>query len=130
MSGAGDTPRHWAIRFTRHARADVADAWDFLAARASEEVADAWQEGLEEVIAGLSVFPERHPVIEESDEFERTVRRLLYRRSRSGPAYRVLFYLGETAGDAPTVFVMHVRHGARAPLTGEEARQIEADSEE
>ena len=43
---------------------------------------------------------------------------LLYRRTRTGPAWRILFSVHETdENDPPTVHIQMLRHGAQAPLT-------------
>ncbi len=58
--------------------------------------------------------------------FRQTIRRMLYRRTRTGPTYRVLFTLRESPDDAPTVAIIHVRHAAQAPMTQQEAWEIES----
>lgn len=116
----------WAIRLTRLARADIAAAWMHFSQSSSEEVADAWQEGLETEITRLSLFPTSLPVAEENAFFFKTTYRLLYRRTRRGPAYQIFFILQTSPDDAPTVRVMHIRHAARAPMTRLKAREIES----
>jgi len=49
---------------------------------------------------------------------------MTYRRTRGAAAYFVFFRLEQNEQDAPTVFVLHVRHAARAPLTPDEAQSI------
>jgi hypothetical protein len=54
---------------------------------------------------------------------------LLHRRTRTGPAYHVLFRIygpTEAPSDAPFVRIIAVRHAAMAPLTEDEAQLIKA----
>jgi len=65
--------------------------------------------------------------------FRRDVRRLVYRRpgsSRTSPVYLVLYSVEDATLDGPLVSILSVRHAARKPLTRDEARAIEAGSEE
>jgi len=56
------------------------------------------------------------------------VRQIVYRRRPGGPAYRVLFTVeADSSEDAPFVNVIHVRHGAQAPMNEAEASAIEED---
>lgn len=47
----------------------------------------------------------------------------MYRRRPGSPAYRVLFTIVEEEGEPPFVRIVHVRHGARRPMTRAEARE-------
>ncbi len=111
---------------TRRANSDRAAAWFYFAETANEEIARAWRQGLDAEVAKLAQFPGSWPVAEEDKLFRESVRRMLYRRTPSGPAYRVLFVLRENPDDAPTVVIIHVRHAAQKPMTRKEAREIEA----
>ena len=115
----------WAIRLTGNARANLEAGRKRFLEIAGEEVADAWQEGLEDEIATLSRLPERRPIAEENSRFKATVRSLLYRRTSGGPAYRILFTIQPLSEDGPTVTVINIRHGAQAKITRKEAREIE-----
>ena len=121
-----EPPITWAIRTTKRARSDMEAAEERLAVLADEEIAEAWSEGLNIEIAKLAQFPASWPVAEEDKLFRESVRRMLYRRTPGGPAYRVLFVLREDPDDAPTVTIIHVRHAAQKPMTRKEAREIEA----
>ena len=126
MRGNGEQLVTWAIRTTTRARSDIAAAWRHFAGTASEETADAWRQGLDLEIAKLAQFPAMWPVAEEDKLFRESIRRMLYRRTPSGPAYRVLFVLRQNPDDAPTVTIIHVRHAAQKPMTRKEAREIES----
>lgn len=124
--GAEDeADQRWVVRLTLRARAEIDAATAFLADTAGDAQADAWQNGLLEVVGTLARFPARQPVVPEAAFFHDTIRHLIYRRYRGGPAWRLLFSLRESEEDGPTVFVLHVRHGAREPITAGEAEAIE-----
>ena len=121
-----EQPQIWAIRQTIRADTDILAASVYIAENAGVETARTWMSGLKAQIAKLAQLPTRWPVAEEDKLFRESVRRMLYRRTASGPAYRVLFVLRENPDDAPTVTVIHVRHAAQKPMTRKEAREIEA----
>ena len=116
----------WALRFTSKARANLDAGRDHFMQSAGEEIADAWQDGIENEIAKLSRLPERRPIAQENPRFKATVRSLSYRRAATGPVYRVLFTVQPLSEDGPTVTIINIRHGAQAPMTRKEAREIEA----
>jgi len=126
MASSDEQPTIWAIRFTKRARADMEAAEDRLAEFIGEEKAEAWAAGLEDEAGKLAQFPTIWQIAEEDKLFKENIRRMLYRRTRSGPAYRVLFVLRQNPDDAPTVFIIHVRHATQAPMTQQEAWEIEA----
>ena len=72
-------------------------------ARAAE-----WRKGLLKAAQSLDQFPERCPLAPESGP-ELEIRQLVY------GAYRVLFTVA-----TDTVYVLHIRHGARRPLKSAE----------
>lgn len=116
----------WALRFTGKARANLDAGREHFVQTAGEEIADAWQDGIETEIAKLSRLPERRPIAQENPRFKATVRSLSYRRSPTGPVYRILFTVQPASKDGPTVTVINIRHGAQATMTRKEAREIEA----
>lgn len=78
----------------------------------SQHAADTgvpWFLALQGAIASLAKFPERCPLVPESAVFPFQVRHLLY--GRRPHVYRILFTL-----DSGTVYVLHIRHGARKPI--------------
>ncbi len=127
-AGEEDAPR-WAIRLTARAHADIEAAWQHFAFAAGEGIADLWREGLERALATLAVFPARLPVASEHDFFPEIVRALLYRRTPTGPAYRVLFVQRDSMQDGPIVGVLRVRPASAAPLTEDEAAELAAEAE-
>ncbi len=97
------------------AEAEIDAAYFRLSAR-NPEFAGRWLEGIYRKIATLDTFPMSHARVSESDVLGREVRRMLYRNGRT--VYRILFTLMDTDGDgeADTVRVLRVLHGAQQPL--------------
>lgn len=131
MSGAaGDegTPVY-AVRFSVQAQQDVIDAAFRLAEITQEPtLAQQWAEGLYREVGRLATNPRVYAVTErETRLFGRETRQMLYRRSSSSVAYRVLFTIREAAEEGPTIIVIHVRHGGRRPPTRDEAHRLLAN---
>lgn len=126
MADDTEQPPVWAIRFTNKARADILAAEDYLTEKANAEIAGAWSAGLIDEVAKLARYPTIWPVAEENRLFKQTVHRMLYRRTRTGPTYSALFVLRQSPDDAPTVGIIHIRHAAQAPMTQQEAWEIES----
>ena len=72
----------------------------------NRDAAVKWFHGIQEAIQGLETFPERCSRAPENDAFKENIRQLIYGR-RSG-RYRIFFTIRRD-----TVYVLHVRHGAR-----------------
>ena len=125
MSEPEDTPRRYALRILPRVESDVDAHAERLAALTDPQNAQNWHRGLFAQIATLTQNPRRYPIIPEQARFTREVRHLLYRPKPGGPTWRVLFTIREDAEDAPTVALMHVRHGAQRHITRREAREIE-----
>lgn len=70
-----------------------------------------WRKGLLKAAQTLDQFPERCPLAPESGP-ELEIRQLVY------GAYRVLFTVAKD-----TVYVLHIRHGARQPLRSEDTQR-------
>ena len=126
MRQNADQPLIWAIRYTRRAKADSLAALEYFTDREGVELGRAWKKGFDFEVAKLAQLPTRWPLAEEDKLFREQVRRMLYRRTPSSPAYRVLFVLRERPDDAPTVTIIHVRHSAQKPMTRKEAKEITA----
>ena len=121
-----EQPVKWAIRLSRRADAEITAARQRFERTADEDIAEEWQEGLQNEIAKLAQFPARLPVAPEDKLFTETIHVLLYRRTARGPAYRIFFFLRDDGQEAPTVAIVHARHAAQKPMTRKEAREIEA----
>jgi plasmid stabilization system protein ParE len=116
------------IEFSDAARAETDAAYLYLLRRAPEAAAQ-WLEGLDAVLASLaaslSVLPGRRAYAPENDLFpDIEIFQLIY--GKRSNAYRVLYYLvdADDDGEADTLRVLHIRHGAQQRLG-----QITADEE-
>jgi plasmid stabilization system protein ParE len=67
---------------------------------------EQWVSGLEDAIFSLREMPERCPVVRRFSEPTTLVRQLLY--GRYPHVYRVYFSI-----ESSTVWILHIRHGAR-----------------
>ncbi len=81
------------------------------------DIAGRWLEGLLRAIEGLDIFPRSHPVVRQSEQLNREVRRMSYKHGRT--TYLILFCLidANEIGDSDIVHVLHVRHGAQGSVT-------------
>lgn len=120
-----EAPRRYALRIQPQAERDIDAHTVRMAELAGADVARAWHRHLFETIATLAENPKRNPLVSEAGRFRREVRQHLYRRTPDGPAWRILFIVTEDAEDAPTVNIIHIRHGAQRPITRAEARRLE-----
>ncbi len=123
MSDESASERVYAIRITGPAAADVEEAAEFLRSLAGDALTGGWEDGFYEAIRTLSRMPSKHPLAErESRHFGLPVRVLRYERRRGVAAYQVLFTVVEETPDQPFVRLLHIRHGARRPMTRTEAQ--------
>src|SRR5436853_3180747 len=79
----------YALRLQERAIRDITAAYVRMADLISLKVANEWRDGLRDAIAGLATNPRRYPRVPE--KFKREVRHLIFRRTGSKAAYRVLF---------------------------------------
>jgi plasmid stabilization system protein ParE len=98
------------VETTARAERDADKLLRWLLARHAGETGLRWYEGLENAIATLAELPERCPLAPENTRVPFEVRQLLY--GRRPHVYRILFTI-----DGDTVYVLHIRHGHREPLT-------------
>ena len=85
-----EQPVVWAIRFTDRASDDDPGGVKIISWKRQGMIShEAWSKGLIAEVAKLAQFPTIWPVAEEDKLFKQSVRRLLYRRTKRGPAYRV-----------------------------------------
>ncbi len=90
------------------AASEIEEAYLWLSERAPDS-AIKWFNSLFSTIETLETFPERCPHAPENDFFQPEIRQLVHGQ-RIG-RYRILFTI-----EADTVFILHVRHGARQRL--------------
>lgn len=115
-----DDPVTYALRIHRRARADMDDERQKIAGLADAQEGRRWQAELLETIATLATYPNRCVTARENRLFRQEIRQLSHKKF-----YRILFTVVEAAEEAPFVFILHIRHGARRPMTRREARDIE-----
>ncbi len=89
---------------------DAEAVLDWLTSRHAGEAGLRWFLAMQEAVASLSRFPEAYQIAPENASFPFEVRQLLY--GRKPHIYRVLFTI-----EGETVYVLHLRHGRRLPLT-------------
>jgi plasmid stabilization system protein ParE len=90
---------------TQTAAADIAEQVAYISDD-SFTAAAKWYDGCLDAFQSLRSMPQRCRLAAEAETFEREIRQLIYH------SHRILFeVLGET------VYVLHVRHGARQPVT-------------
>jgi plasmid stabilization system protein ParE len=76
----------------------------------SEDAARNWYTRVREAIGSLSTMPLRCPHAPEDAVFDEEIRHLLH--GRKPHVYRIIFTVRGTS-----VHVLHIRHGARNPLS-------------
>lgn len=97
------------VETTQLAEQDADAILEWLLAQEAGDTGIRWFLALEDAIASLADFPKRCPLAPENAAFPFEVRQLLY---GSAPhVYRILFTI-----ESETVYVLHIRHGRRAPL--------------
>ncbi len=96
------------VEITAAAEAELQDAYQRIQEDSPARAA-RWRKRLLEQTQRLETLPERCPLAPENVFFAEDIRQLLYGR-RSG-VYRILFTIEKN-----TVYVLHIRHGARQVL--------------
>ena len=102
----------YEVDVTAQATGEAEEAYLWILAR-SPAGAARWWNGLEAAILSLEEMPARCPLAPEDPEFEEEIRELLYGKREH--RYRILFTIRQD-----TVVVLHIRHGARKYLKGED----------
>jgi plasmid stabilization system protein ParE len=99
----------YLVRLADRALRDLEAVYEFIDGDSSES-AFAWFNGLAEAIYSLERFPERGTVIPENKELSD----LLF--GKRPYTYRIIYALDKPKN---AINVLHIRHGARAPLLTE-----------
>lgn len=100
----------YLVKFGASAALDLENL--YVEKNAAESNASArWFNDLEEAVASLTNLPNRCPLAAEGRRLKRKLRHLLY--GAKPHVYRVVFEVDETR---KTVWVLHIRHGARDKL--------------
>lgn len=100
------------VEITAEAEKDLQAAFSHIA-EGSIERAEKWRRGLYEKADALATFPHRCGIASEATAVGCEIRELLYGN------YRLLFAIQENS-----IYITHIRHGARKPLTGDEVRRL------
>jgi plasmid stabilization system protein ParE len=87
------------------AEQDIGDAFEWISER-DQAAAIKWYNRLSEVIDSLELLPLRCPLPPESQFFKDEIRETFHGRRHH--RYRILFTISGN-----TVYVLHIRHGAR-----------------
>ncbi|MBI1745394.1 MAG: type II toxin-antitoxin system RelE/ParE family toxin [Acidobacteria bacterium] len=98
----------YRIEITATAKSEIQKAYDWYGEHLPAG-AERWLNGLLRKIETRKRQPARCPRARESDAFAIPVRQILY--GKRGGAYRALFQIINEA-----VFILHVRHAARADV--------------
>ena len=104
--------KKYHVEITAATEAELREAYLWIR-EDSPERATRWRKGLLKQIERLETLPERCPLAPENQFFAEEIRQLLY--GRRGGVYRILF-----TSEKDTVYVLHIRHGARQVLRKEE----------
>src|SRR5688572_18589616 len=97
----------YEVRITESAEIELEEAYAWIH-KSSPLNAERWRNELLEKAATLEQFPERCPIAPESKGARREIRQLVH------GIYRLLFVVMKE-----TVFILHVRHGARERMAPE-----------
>ena len=118
-----DEPPQYAVRFVEAAQEEIDQEYVRLGGISGVDVAEDWETGLLAAVRTLATYPERWKLADENEQFQQvrpdlSLYVMLYRRTRTGPGWRILFTVhAADQNDPPTLRVRILRHGAQAPLT-------------
>ncbi|MBC7808459.1 MAG: hypothetical protein H7145_20180 [Akkermansiaceae bacterium] len=124
-----EQPVVYAIRIGARAERDISQATAETITALGKEKAKVWQDGVMEVVASLSLNPQRYVRANESRMFTREVRQFVHRPTTSSLPFRLLYTVTENGPDGPVVVILALRYAAMATLTRKEAREIEMQNE-
>jgi plasmid stabilization system protein ParE len=102
----------YVVEVTKSAEEDARVICSYIAAD-SQRSAERWLIALERVFDSLSAFPARCAIAPESEMIGTEIRQRLF------GTYRVLFIIREE-----TVYILHIRHGARRSLSSNEFEHL------
>ena len=117
--------KKYSIRLHRQASEDIDNAYDQITAFSGTAYADDWQNGLRDFVAALATLSSRYPLADENSLFQNKVWAGRYQFKTSRVIYRVPFEFVDDTQESPYVYVLHIRHASRKPMTRAEAREIE-----
>ena len=100
--------KRWSVIVELPAQRDIAECRLWIAER-DAAAADEWFYSIYDTVGSLEIFPERCPLVPESEFLNREIREMFHGRRQY--KYRIHFTVGKD-----TVHVLHIRHGARLAL--------------
>jgi plasmid stabilization system protein ParE len=115
------------VRIRERARRDLAQGFDHQVKWNGYKIADEWDEGFIDALGTLSENPRSCPPCPELENRRQEFRQLWYRRTPDATPWRAIFTIDDTEN---LVDVLHLRHGARRPLTRKEQREIATEAGE
>ncbi|AXC16155.1 Death on curing protein, Doc toxin (plasmid) [Acidisarcina polymorpha] len=98
------------VEITPQAEEDATNILDWLLAQHAGDTGLRWFQRMNGAVASLAESPKRCPIAPENRLFPFEVRHLLY--GQKPHTYRVLFTI-----ENDVVYILHIRHGRRLPLT-------------
>ena len=98
------------VNTTAKAKRDLDSILKWLQKQQAGDTGLRWFQGLRDAIASLEVLPRRCALAPEDEFLAVEVRQLLY--GDKPHVYRILFTI-----EAEDVYVLHIRHGRRLPVT-------------
>jgi plasmid stabilization system protein ParE len=126
--------KRYRVFLTTRARINSNEIQAYLAREVGPEVADAWEDGFENVfLIGLSKFPHLQIVRPATNTNPIEVRKSTYRTTKKGAGYSVFYMIEEfpTPNPEPTtdylagaVYILMIRPASMAPLTQEEIDKL------
>ncbi|MBI3833285.1 MAG: type II toxin-antitoxin system RelE/ParE family toxin [Planctomycetes bacterium] len=100
------------VEVSKNAEEDAREIYSYIAAD-SQRNAERWIIALERVFGSLGAFPTRCAIAPEGETIGVEIRQRVF------GAYRVLFMVREK-----TVYILHIRHGARRSLSSNEFEHL------
>jgi len=100
------------VNLSKRAQRDIVGVYEYIA-KDAPQVAIDFRYGLEARINLLKIFPKRCGLAPEDQHHHETIRQILYR------TYRILFIIRDE-----TVYIVHVRHGARREMSPKETDSV------
>lgn len=110
----------YQVEIADTARADANAIYDWVTERGGQPGAD-WYEELVESLYSLEMLPHRCSLAVEAKSAKREIRSLFFGRQNN--VYRILYEIDEAR---KTVWVLHIRHGARRRLKAAELGEMPA----
>ena len=113
------------VEIEPRAAQDLDDIAQYLRTTAGFDVSERWFHSMVAAIVSLNEMPFRNPSAPEAVEVDRDVRVLYH--GRKNRAYKVYYTIASDTSHSGTVYVVHVRHWARKPISQDELDNLMDD---